>query len=79
MAMRIVSYNSRGLPNLVTTDIDPDDNFYNGLKIDSVYYTEDEFNDKIVSKMQAVSTFSIIHYNARSMSADPRTGAVLLL
>ena len=31
---------------------------------------EDEYNDKIVSKMQAVSTFSIIHFNARSMTAN---------
>ena len=41
----------------------------------SIYYTEDEFNDKIVSKTQAVSTlsiihFNIIHFNARSMSAN---------
>ena len=57
--------------NLVTNDdIDPDDNFYNGLNVDSAYYTEDEFNDKIVSKLQAASTFSIIHFNARSMSAN---------
>ena len=44
--------------------------FYNGLNVDSVYYTEDEFNDKIVTKVQAASTFSIIHFNARSMSAN---------
>ena len=64
-------YNCRGLPNLVTSDnIDPDDNFYNGLNVDSVYYTEDEFNEKIVTKVQAASTFSIIHFNARSMSVN---------
>ena len=49
--------------------IDPDDNFYNGLNVDRVYYTKDEFNDKTVSKRQASSTFSIIHFNARRMSA----------
>ena len=57
--------------NLVTNDeIYTDDNFYNGLNVDSAYYTEDEFNDKSVSKLQAASTFSIIHFNARSMSAN---------
>ena len=45
---------------LANDNIDPDDNFYNGLNVDSVYYTEDEFNDKIVTKVQAASTFSII-------------------
>ena len=74
MAMHVDrEYNCRGLPNLVTNDnIDPDDNFYNGLNVDtdSVYYTEDEFNEKIVTKVQAASTFSIIHFNARSMSAN---------
>ena len=57
---------------LTNDDIDPDVNFYNGLNVDSVYayYTEDELNDKIVSKMQADSTFSIIHFNARSMPAN---------
>ena len=60
--------------SLVTNDdIDPDDNFYNILNVDSVYYTEDEFNDNIVSKLQAASTFSIIHFNARSMSANFNT------
>ena len=57
--------------SLVTNDdIDPDDNFYNILNVDSVYYTEDEFNDNIVSQLQAASTFSIIDFNARSMSAN---------
>ena len=61
------SYNCRGLPNLVTNDdIDHDNNIYNELNVDSVYYTEDECNDKIVSKVQAASTFSIINFNARS-------------
>ena len=41
-----------------------------GFNVDSVYYTEDEFNEKIVSKLQAASTFSISHFNARSMSAN---------
>ena len=40
--------------------IDPDDNLYNDLNVDSVYYTEDDVNDKIVSIVQAASTFSII-------------------
>ena len=35
-----------------------------------IVYTEDEFNDTIVTKVQAASTFSIIHFNARSMSAN---------
>ena len=71
MAMHVGSYNYRGLPNVVTNNnIDPDDNLYNDLNVDSVYYTEDDVNDKIVSKVQAASTFSIIHFNAISMSAN---------
>ena len=39
MAMHVDrEYNCRGLPNIVTNDnIDPDDNFFNGLNVDSVY------------------------------------------
>ena len=44
--------------------------FYNDLNVDSVYYTDDEFNDFFLSKVQAASTFNIIQFNARSMSAN---------
>ena len=48
-------------------DIDPNDNFYNGLNVD---YKEDEFNDKIASTFQVAPTLSIIHFNATCMSAN---------
>lgn len=51
-------------------DVDSDNNWYNIVNADSVYFTEDEFNKKIVPKNQGLSNFSIIHFNVRSMSAN---------
>ena len=49
--------------NLVTNDdIDPDDNFYNGLNVDSVYYTEDELHYKIISKLLFKGRTTMIQY-----------------
>ena len=54
----------------INDDIDPDNNLYNRVNADSVYFTEDEFNTKIVPKNQWLSNFSIIHFNVRSMCAN---------
>ena len=58
--MHVDSYNGGGLPNLVTNDdIDPDDNFYNDLNVDSVYYTDDEFNDFFYQKCKLLQHFPL--------------------
>ena len=60
---KFIDFNS----NDPDADIDPDNNFYNHVTVDSLYYTEQqlEANNKEVGQ-----GFSIIHFNARSMSAN---------
>ena len=50
--------------------IDPDNNLHNRVKVDSLYYTDDEFNTKVVPKREGLSNLSIIHFNIRSMAAN---------
>ena len=52
----------------INDDIDPDRNVYN--RVDSLYYSNDEFNFNFAQKGHESSNFSIISFNIRSMSAN---------
>ena len=54
----------------INGSIDPDNNLHNRVNVDSLYYTDDEFNTKVVPKSEGLSNFSIIHFNTRSMAAN---------
>ena len=54
----------------INGSIDPDNNLHNRVNLDSLYYTDDEFNTKVVPKSEGSSNFSIIHFNTRSMAAN---------
>ena len=54
----------------INGSIDPDNNLHYRVNVDSVYYTDDEFNTKVVSKSEGLSNFSIIHFNIRCMAAS---------
>ena len=46
--------------------VDPDNNFYNDMKVDCSYYTEAKFEQKT----KCINALSIIHFNARSLNAN---------
>ena len=54
----------------INGSIDPDNNLHNRVNVDSLYYTDDEFNTKVVRKREGLSNFSIIHFSIRSMAAS---------
>ena len=54
----------------INGSIDPDNNLHNQVNVDSLYYTDDEFNTKFIPKSEGLSNFSIIHFNTRSMAAN---------
>lgn len=49
-------------------DIDPERNFFNNIKINCEYYTEEKVNDEL--RKDGTNRFSIIHFNGRSLYAN---------
>ena len=47
-------------------EIDPDNNFFNGINLDCKYYTDTQLTHKITYQ----KGFSIIHFNCRSLNAN---------
>ena len=54
----------------INDDIEPNRNAYTLINVDSLYYSNDEFNFNFVKKGEKSSSFSIISFNVRSMSAN---------
>ena len=53
-----------------TDQADPDNNFYQHLSPDSLYYTEEQFKQKIAKPKEETANFSIIHFNCRSLPSN---------
>ena len=53
-----------------TDQADPDNNFYQHLSTDSLYYTEEHFKQKIAKPKEETANFSIIHFNCRSLPSN---------
>ena len=51
-----------------TDKADPDNNFYQHLSTNSLYYTEEQFKQtKFAKSKEETANFSIIHFNCRSL------------
>ena len=48
--------------------VDPDNNFYSKLTVDSLYFTEEQFKQKCAST--GIGQFSFIHFNCRSLASN---------
>ena len=48
--------------------IDPDNNFYSKLTVDSLYFTEEQFKQKFSAT--GIGQFSLIHFNCRSLASN---------
>ena len=46
--------------------VDPDNNFYSKLTVDSLYFTEEQFKQQFTST--GIGQFSLIHFNCRKSS-----------
>ena len=53
-----------------TDQADPDNNFYQHLSTDSLYYTEEQFKQKFAKPKEETANFSIIHFNCRSLPSN---------
>ncbi len=47
-------------------DLDPENNFFNNLNVNSQYYTDDQFN----ANFSSGTAFKLIHFNCRSLKAN---------
>ena len=50
--------------------IDPDSNIHKNICVDSLYYTESEFKEHFEFKQKGSCSFSLIHFNCRSMASN---------
>ena len=48
--------------------VDPDNNFYSKLTVDSLYFTEEQFKQKFAAT--GIGQFSLIHFNCRSLASN---------
>ena len=48
--------------------VDPDNNFYSKLTVDSLYFTEEQFKQKCAAT--GIGQFSLIHFNCRSLASN---------
>ena len=48
--------------------VDPDNNFFSKLTVDSLYFTEEQFKQKCASS--GIGQFSLIHFNCRSLASN---------
>ena len=48
---------------LLSDKVDPDNNFFSKLTVDSLYFTEEQFKQKFASS--GIGQFSLIHFNCR--------------
>ncbi len=65
--LNFTPFNYTELKNDYDADIDPDNNFFNNLCINSQYYTDSQFDSLSESK---TNCFSVVHFTGRSMSAN---------
>ena len=57
-------------PFKFTDKADPDNNFYQHLSTNSLYYTEEQFKQKFAKSKEETANFSIIHFNCRSLPSN---------
>ena len=50
--------------------INPDSNMHSNICVNSLYYTESEFNEHFKFKQKGCSNFSLVHFNCRSMASN---------
>ena len=50
--------------------IDPYSNMHSNICVNSLYYTESEFNEHFKFKQKGCSNFSLVHFNCRSMTSN---------
>ena len=48
--------------------VDPDNNFFSKLTVDSLYFTEEQFKQKFAAT--GIGQFSLIHFNCRSLASN---------
>ena len=65
---RFTDFDNKGYFN--TDKADPDNNFYQHLSTNSLYYTEEQFKQKISKSKEETANFSIIHFNCRSLPSN---------
>ena len=53
-----------------TDKADPDNNFYQDMSTNNLYYTEEQFKQKFVKSKEETANFSIIHFNCQSLPSN---------